>query len=66
MNDTIAATRRRYVTPAQAAQYLGVTARTIRQMLADGRLTGYRNGARFIRLDLNEIDAAMRPFGAGA
>ena len=55
--------RRRYVTPQQAAEYLGVTDRTIRQMIADGRLTGYRSGARVVRLDLNEIDAAMRPFG---
>ncbi|WP_155269466.1 excisionase family DNA-binding protein [Mycobacterium avium] len=40
-----------------------VTSRTIRQMIADGRLTGYRSGARLIRVDLNEIDAAMTPFG---
>jgi excisionase family DNA binding protein len=32
-------------------------------MIADGRLTGYRSGGRLIRLDLNEVDAAMRPFG---
>ncbi|KDO94858.1 DNA-binding protein [Mycobacterium avium subsp. hominissuis A5] len=35
-------------------------------MIADGRLTGYRNGARLIRLDLNEVDAAMQPFGGAA
>ena len=29
--------RRKYVTQAEAAEYLGVTARTIRQMIADGR-----------------------------
>jgi hypothetical protein len=34
-------------------------------MIVDGRLTGYRNGAKLIRLDLNEIDAAMEPFGGG-
>lgn len=58
-------TRRRYVKPSEAAEYLGVTNRTIRQMIADGRLRAYRSGTRLIRLDLNEIDAAMRPFGGG-
>lgn len=57
---------RRYVKLSEAADYLGVTDRTIRQMIADGRLTGYRNGARLVRLDLNEIDLAMQPFGGAA
>jgi excisionase family DNA binding protein len=60
------AARRRYVKIAEAADYLQVTDRTIRQMIADGRLTGYRSGTRLVRLDLNEIDAAMRPFGGAA
>ncbi|MGQ9408944.1 excisionase family DNA-binding protein [Mycobacterium sp. 1164985.4] len=55
--------RRRYVSLNQAADYLGVTERTVRAMIADGRLTGYRMGKRFIRLDLDEVDAAMVPFG---
>jgi excisionase family DNA binding protein len=42
---------------------LGVSERTIRTMIADGRLRAYRNGKRFIRLDANEIEAAMIPFG---
>ncbi len=58
--------RRRYATQAEAAEYLGVTTRTIRQMIADGRLTGYRSGARLIRVDLNDVDAAMQPFGGAA
>ena len=58
--------RRRYVRIAEAADYLQVTDRTVRQMIADGRLTGYRSGQRLVRLDLNEIDAAMRPFGGAA
>lgn len=57
---------RRYITQAEAAEYLGVTTRCIRKMVSDGRLTGYRCGQRLIRLDLNEIDAAMRPFGGAA
>jgi excisionase family DNA binding protein len=57
---------RRYAKLAEAAAYLGVTDRTIRQMIADGRLTGYRSGTRLIRVDLNEVDAAMQPFGGSA
>ena len=57
---------RRYAKPTEAAAYLGVTTRTIRQMIADGRLVGYRSGTRLVRVDLNEIDAAMVPFGGAA
>ncbi|KAA1243524.1 helix-turn-helix domain-containing protein [Mycobacterium simiae] len=51
---------------AEAAEIRGVTDRTIRQMIVDGRLIGYRSGNRLVRVDLNEIDAAMRPFGGAA
>ena len=57
---------RRYAKQAEAAEYLGVTPRTIRQMIADGRLTGYRSGHRLVRVDLNQLDAAMQPFGGAA
>jgi excisionase family DNA binding protein len=57
---------RRYAKLKEAATYLNVTERTIRQMIADGRLTGYRNGGRLVRVDLNELDANMRPFGGAA
>ncbi|GLE52325.1 excisionase family DNA-binding protein [Mycobacterium montefiorense] len=65
MADTITP-RRRYAKIAEAADYLQVTDRTIRQMIADGRLTGYRSGGRLVRIDLNELDAAMKPFGGAA
>ena len=57
---------RRWASIQQTADYLGVTDRTVRQMIADGRICGYRNGRKFIRLDLNEVDAAMQPFGGAA
>lgn len=56
---------RRYASQQEAADYIGVTSRTIRQMIADGRLTGYRSGSRLVRVDLNELDEAMTPFGGG-
>jgi excisionase family DNA binding protein len=58
--------QRAYVTITEAADYLGLTTRTVRLMIADGRLTAYSNGPRIIRLDRNEIDAAMRPVGGAA
>ena len=60
------ALRRRYAKLKDAATYLDVTERTVRQMIADGRLTGYRSGSRLVRVDLNEVDAAMQPFGGAA
>ncbi|EID17151.1 DNA binding domain-containing protein [Mycobacterium xenopi RIVM700367] len=60
------AARRRFAKLKDAAAYLDVNERTIRQMVADGRLTGYRCGRRIVRVDLNEIDAAMRPFGGAS
>lgn len=56
---------RRYATPKQVAEYLGVSDRTVRTMVSDGRLVAYRNGPRLVRLDLNEVDAAMERFGGG-
>ena len=51
---------RRYVSVNDAAAYLGVTDRTIRLMLADGRLTAFRGlGSRVTRVDLNEVDRVM-------
>jgi excisionase family DNA binding protein len=57
---------RRWVSIQEAADHLGVTDRTIRTMIVDARLIGYRSGGRLIRLDLNEVDAALKPFGGAA
>lgn len=58
------AERRGYLPQTDAAQYLGVTTRTIRSMVADGRLVGYRAGPRLVRYKIADLDAAMQPFGA--
>jgi excisionase family DNA binding protein len=57
---------RRWASLNDAADYLGVTHRTIRQWITDGKIRGYRANARLYRVDLNEIDAAMQPFGAAS
>jgi excisionase family DNA binding protein len=54
---------RQYVSIGEAADYLKASPRTIRRMIADGDITGYRPSKRLIRVDLNEIEAAMKPFG---
>lgn len=48
--------RRKYLSLAEAAEYLGVTDRTIRNLIARGQLTGYRIGPRLIRVSLEEIE----------
>jgi excisionase family DNA binding protein len=66
MSDTLTVDSRvdrRYITIAETADFLSVSYRTVQDMIRDGRLRAYRNGARVIRLRLDEIDAAMRPVG---
>lgn len=47
------------------ADYLGTSDKTIRQMIADGRINAYRAGPRLIRIDLNEVDqVTLRPISA--
>lgn len=57
---------RRWASTPVAAEYIGVNPATIRAMIADGRITGYRSSSRLIRVDLNEIDACMKPYGGAA
>jgi excisionase family DNA binding protein len=60
---------RRYITIAEAADYLQISDRTVRRLITDGELTGYRMGrsSRVIRVDLNEIDEhLMRPMNEPA
>jgi excisionase family DNA binding protein len=52
---------RHLVNIGQAAEYAGVSKRTIRRRVADGSLPGYRLGNRIVRVDLNELDAMLRP-----
>lgn len=52
---------RHLVSIGQAADYAGVSTRTIRRRIADGSLAGYRFGGRLVRVDLNEVDAMLRP-----
>jgi excisionase family DNA binding protein len=55
---------RRWASLADGAEYLGVCERTCRRLINSGHITGYRAGPRLIRVDLNELDAMMRPIPA--
>jgi len=46
---------------AEAAQFAGVTPKTIRNWMSAGRLTGYRMGPRLLRVDLAELEAMANP-----
>jgi excisionase family DNA binding protein len=53
---------RRWLSQQEAAEYLGVTDRTIRNYVARGLVPAHRiRGSRLIRFDINELDAALRP-----
>lgn len=61
-------TSRRIASINDAAEYAGVSTRTIRRYIASGRLTGYRIGPRLIKINLAEVDALLSPIptvGAG-
>ena len=51
---------RQYVSLADAAEMIGCHPKTLRRLIAAGRLTGYRVG-RAIRIDLDELYAALPP-----
>ena len=62
--EALARTRKTYITQVEAGDILGVTDRTIRSMIADGRLKGYRLGKGVIRLRLDEVEGALQPMRA--
>ena len=57
---------RHFVSIEQAAEYTGLSTKTIRRRISDGTLTGYRAGPKLMRVDLNEVDAMLVPIPVGA
>jgi len=51
----------RHASLAVGARRHGVSTRTVRRLIASGDLRGYRLGPRLIRVDLDELDALLRP-----
>ena len=50
----------RWATMAEACDYARCGDRTLRRWISEGKITGFRLG-RHLRIDLDELDAAMRP-----
>lgn len=49
------------ITQQQAADFLGVTSRTIRNRISDGTFTGYMvPGSRAVRVDKDEITSKLK------
>lgn len=57
--------QRRLSSLPEAAEQFGVSSRTLRRYISAGRITGYRFGPRMLRVDLDELDALLRPLAAG-
>ncbi|OLT46932.1 hypothetical protein BJF85_00200 [Saccharomonospora sp. CUA-673] len=51
---------KRYASLQAGSDYLDVTVKSLRNWIAQGRITGYRVG-RHIKVDLNELDAFAEP-----
>ncbi|AXH46781.1 helix-turn-helix DNA-binding domain protein [Mycobacterium phage Acolyte] len=47
----------------QTADYLGVSTKTVRRYIADGKLKAVRLGPKLIRVERDSVDALMRPIG---
>ena len=54
------AREQKFLSIDQAAEYAGVSGRTIRRRIADGTLRAQRLGPRFIRIRVEDLEAAWR------
>lgn len=53
-----------FVSQETAAERWDVSVDTIRRLIRDGKITGYRLNGRIIRVSVAEVDAAFRPIPA--
>jgi len=51
----------RRVSVSEAARLVPCSPKTLRRRIADGTLAGYRFGPRLLMVDLDELEAALRP-----
>jgi excisionase family DNA binding protein len=63
---TTTTTLRRWVSLSEAADYAGCSVQTLRRRIADGTLSASRFGPRAIRVDLDELENALRPIPTAA
>ena len=53
----------RRVSKRRAALHAGINPHTLEEFIAEVGLTVYRAGQNVFRIDLDELDEAMRPYG---
>ena len=46
------------------SEQYGVSEKTLRRYIAEGKITGYRLGPRLIRVDLDEVEQLLTPIPA--
>lgn len=51
----------RWIDHATASERLGVSEKTLRRYVAEGKIPAYRMGARLLRYRADELDALMTP-----
>lgn len=62
MPQAAASPPRRWLSQQEAAEYLGVTDRSIRNYVRRGDLKAMRvRGSRLVKIDARELDAMLRP-----
>ncbi|MFL6109485.1 MAG: helix-turn-helix domain-containing protein [Marmoricola sp.] len=57
---------RRLVNISQAAEYADVHPVTLRRWIAAGLIPAYRVGPRLLKVDINELDAYLKPIATAA
>lgn len=58
--------RGKYISQAEAAEYLGMSVKTVRRYISEGRLTGFRLGNQQLRVDRDEVEALFKPIPTAA
>lgn len=51
----------RWIPQDEAVEYIGVTDRTLRRYVAEGKLPAYRLGTRLLRFKQADLDNLLRP-----
>ena len=64
MSKTSQTPHRQLVSVASAAERVGCHPRTLRRWIAAGTLAAYRVGPRMVKIDLDELEAIVRPIPA--
>lgn len=55
-----------FISPYEAAGYIGVTRRTVDRWISTGRLRAYRVGSRTVRIRVTDLEAFLQPIEVSA